>query len=124
MSPVIAFVTGLFLTMGLVFVALLYLRNPLQAILTDLCGTVERARFWKAFSNITLFFVPMALALDSRPMSGDVEPPVFAIGDQLEHAVIGLVAAVIIVGMVLSRYIPKHSVARDAHHIDQQQSDS
>jgi len=76
MSPVTAFVTGLLLTMGLVFVALLYLRNPLQAILTDLCGTVERARFWTAFSNITLFFVPLALALNRRPLPGGGEPQV------------------------------------------------
>ena len=124
MSPVTAFVTGLLLTMGLVFVALLYLRNPLLAILTDLCGTVERARFWTAFSNITLFFVPMALALDRRPMSGEAEPPVFAIGDQLEYAVIGLVVAVMVVGIVLSRYIPKGAVAHDVDHIDQQQSSS
>jgi len=124
MSPVIAFVTGLLLTMGLVFVALLYLRNPLQAILTDLCGTIERARFWTAFSNITLFFIPMALALDRRPTPGDAEPSVFAIGDQLESAVIGLVVAVMIVGMILSRYIPKRAAIQAASHVDQQQSSS
>jgi len=44
---------------GVVFLALLYLRSPLQLILTDLCGTVERRRFWTAFSNITLFLVPL-----------------------------------------------------------------
>jgi hypothetical protein len=124
MSPVIAFVTGLLLTMGLVFVALLYLRNPLQDILTDLCGTVERARFWTAFSNITLFFVPMALALDRRPMPGEAEPLVFAIGDQLEYTVIGLVVAVMIVGIVLSRYIPKRAVVQASDRVDQQQNNS
>jgi hypothetical protein len=124
MSPVIAFVTGLFLTMGLVFVAMLYLRNPLQAILTDLCGTVERARFWTAFSNITLFFVPMALALDRRLIPRDAEPPVFAIGDQIESAVIGLVVAVMIVGAILSRYIPRRAVIQAATQTGTQKSSS
>lgn len=122
MTPVLAFVAGLLLTMGLVFVALLYLRNPLQAILTDLCGTVERARFWTAFSNITLFFVPMALALDRRFIPRAAEPPVFAIGDQLESAVIGLIVAVMIVGLILSRYIPRRALVPAASQTDSQQS--
>jgi hypothetical protein len=124
MSPVVAFVTGLLLTIGFVFVALLYFRKPLQVILTDLCGTVERARFWTAFSNITLFFVPLALALDRRPMPGGDEPPVFAIGDQLEAAVIGLVVSVMIVGVILSRYIPRRAAVQVASQTNPQQSNS
>jgi hypothetical protein len=124
MSPVIAFVTGLLLTMGFVFVALLYFRDPLQAVLTDLCGTIERARFWTAFSNITLFFVPLALALDHRPMSVGNEPLVFAIGDQLESAVIGLVVSVMILGAILSRYIPRRAAIQSANQTDSQQSSS
>jgi hypothetical protein len=124
MSPVIAFIVGLLLTMGLVFLALLYLRNPLQAILTDLCGTVERARFWTAFSNITLFFVPMALALDRRLIPRDVQQPVFAIGDQIESAVVGLVVAVMIVGMILSRYIPRRAAVQAASQTETRESGS
>ncbi len=55
MNPVIGFVLGLVVTMGVVFLVLLYLRNPLQVILNDLCGTNERARFWTAFSNTVVF---------------------------------------------------------------------
>ena len=62
MSAALAFLAGLTATMGVVFVALLYLRNPLQDVLTDLCGTADRARSWTAFSNVTLFLVPFVLA--------------------------------------------------------------
>jgi hypothetical protein len=53
MNMVIVFLVGLAVTMGVVLVALLYLRNPLQTILADLCGSTDRARFWTAFSNVT-----------------------------------------------------------------------
>ena len=66
MNPGLVFSIGIVGTMGVVFLALVYLRNPLQVVLTDLCGTVERARFWTAFSNITLFLVPLVLALNTK----------------------------------------------------------
>jgi hypothetical protein len=105
MNPVTAFLVGIALTSGTVILALLYLRGPLQLILTDLCGTVERARFWAAFSNITLFFVPFALALDHQPAVDSARPAAFVIGDQVEAAVIGLVASVVFLGLVLSWFI-------------------
>jgi hypothetical protein len=107
MSPVIAFVTGLAVTMGIVLLALVYLRGPLQAILTDLCGTVERARFWTAFSNVTLFLVPFALALGHQHAAEGSQSPVFAISDQVESAIIGLIISVVILGIVLSWHISR-----------------
>src|SRR5712691_10475000 len=44
-----------------------YLRRPLKAILADLCGTAERARFWSAFSNVTLVLVPLIFVMQYRP---------------------------------------------------------
>jgi hypothetical protein len=124
MSPVTAFCTGLVATMGVVFLALLYLRSPLQAILTDLCGTVERARFWTTFSNITLFLVPFALALNQQPAAEATKSLVFEISDQIESAVIGLVISVMILGMVLSRYILRSRFVPSSNDIDTNASGS
>ena len=107
MTPVFVFLTGLGLTMGVVFFALLYLRNPLQVVLTDLCGTVERARFWTAFANITLFLTPLAVALDRKPAIDGTQSAVFAISDQIEFALIGLIASVVVLGMILSWHISR-----------------
>jgi hypothetical protein len=122
MSPVIAFGTGLTVTMGVVFLALLYLRSPLQVILTDLCGTVERARFWTAFSNITLFLVPFALALNHQPTAGGTKSLVFEISDQIESAVIGLIISVMVLGMVLSRFILRSSFVQAPNDVGTSQS--
>lgn len=105
MNSVSIFLVGLTLTMGVVFLSLLYLRKPLQVILTDLCGTTDRARFWTAFSNVTLFLVPFVLALDHRAGGNEGQSTIFAISGQMEYAIIGFVASVIVLGFILSRYI-------------------
>ena len=110
MTPVIVFLAGLVLTMGIVFLALLYLRHPLFVVLSDLCGTVERAQFWTAFSNITLFLIPFALALDHKPAAGGNQFTVFAISDQIESAIVGLIISVVILGMILSWHISRSRV--------------
>ena len=107
MNPVWTFLVGLFSTMGAVLVALLYLRNPLQIILTDLCGTEGRARFWTTFSNITLFFVPLALALDHQPDVYLKRAAIFEISGQIESATIGFVVSVVVMGVILSTYISR-----------------
>ena len=107
MSEVLAFLAGLIATMGVVFVALLYLKNPLQVMLTDLCGTADRARFWTAFSNVTLFLVPFVLALNGRPDPGAGESTAFVISTQIEYAIAGFVLSVVALGFILSRYISR-----------------
>ena len=124
MTPVIIFLTGLVLTTGIVFLALLYLRSPLQVIVTDLCGASERARFWAAASNIVLFLVPFALALNHQPTAGGADSFGFAISNQIKSAVIGCIISVVILGVVLSRYISQSQFVQASKSIDAQQSNS
>ncbi len=124
MTPVVIFLAGLTMTMGVVFVVLLYLRSSLQAILTDLCGTAERARFWTAFSNITLFLVPFVLALDHRPTPNEIQSSVFAISDQIELAIEGLIVSTVILGIVLSWHISRSQLPKTSKGTDARQSGS
>jgi hypothetical protein len=124
MTPAIVFLCGLTVTMGVVFLVLLYLRSPLQVILTDLCGTAERAHFWTAFSNITLFLIPFVLALDQRPTPGGIQASVFAISDQIKSAVNGLIVSTVILGMVLSWHISRSQAPETPKKIDTRESGS
>ena len=124
MNPVTAFVAGLAVTVLIVFLVLLYLRNPLQVILTDLCGTVERARFWTAFSNITLFLVPFVLALDHQPAPNAIQSSVFAICGQIESAIDGLIVSTVIMGTLLSWHISRSQSSKTWKGTDEQRSDT
>lgn len=114
MTVEMVFLAGLAATMGVVLVALLYLRSPLQVLLTDLCGTPDRARFWTAFSNLTLFLVPLALALDHQPDPNAKQAAIFIVSGQLESATIGLVVSVVVMGFILSTYISRVNSTRVA----------
>ena len=112
MNAVMVFLVGLAMTMGVVLVALLYLRNPLQILLTELCGTPDRARFWTAFSNVTLFLVPLVLALDHQPDSNAKQAAIFTISGQMESATIGFVVSVVVMGFILSTFISRANLNR------------
>jgi hypothetical protein len=108
MNPSIVFGIGLAITLTSAFLVVLYLRSRLDPILVDICGTSDRARFWTSFSNVTLILVPMIRALGYRPGECLLPASVMQLADQLEQALIGLVATVLALGFVLTLFIPRN----------------
>lgn len=114
MNSIVAFIIGLALTMVVALMAIGYLRRHLKAILTDLCGTEERAAFWAAFSNVTLFLTPMIFALHFRPESGSTIALVYGLSDQIAAALLGFVAAIVMLGFVVGRFIARERMSPHA----------
>ena len=117
MSPVAVYVSAISLTLLASIAVVLLLRRPLLNLLIDLCGTATRAAFWAAFSNVALVLAPLLGAMHRRPGAGE---PVFELAAQLEWALGGLLASVLLVGVVLARTIAaferqQRSAARIAH---------
>ncbi len=107
MSSVSVFLVGIALTIVFALIAIRYLQSHLKGILVDLCGTSERAAFWTAFSNLTLLCAPLLFALHFRPDNGPPSVLIFGLGDQIERSVLGFLIAVVILGFVLGRFIPR-----------------
>ena len=101
------FLTSAGTTTVVAFLAVAYLRPHLKRILIDLCGTEERASFWTAFSNVALVLMPLIFAMQYRPQAGPETSPVLEMGTQLKWALIGLVASVLVLGLVVSMFIPR-----------------
>ena len=110
-EEVLTFLLGLALTIVACLAVVLYLKRHLQRILLDLCGTQDRAAFWTAFSNVTLFLVPVIFAMHLRPQPGKELSSFFQLSQQLKFALIGLVSAVIVLGWVISRFLPSRGWA-------------
>jgi hypothetical protein len=106
MSPIASFVTGVAITFIGALTAVVYLRRHLQEILTDLCGTAERAGFWTAFSSICLVTVPLIFSLYPRPEGGSWSVSIFDIGTQLRWSLIGLVLTLLVLGRTISKSVP------------------
>ena len=107
MNSISSFLIGLGIVLIGAFAVVLYLRSHLRKILLDLCRTQERADFWAAFSNIVLILVPIIFALFPRPEGGSSTAVFFDISSQLKWGLIGLVGAVVVLGVVLSQFIPR-----------------
>ena len=105
MSAPSLFLVGIGITLLMSLTTVIYLMNPLCKILTELCGTRERADFWLAFSNVTLMLSPLIFAASCTPdPSGHL---VIEIATQLKWSFIGLLTALMITGWVVSRFIPR-----------------
>jgi hypothetical protein len=112
MSSVAIYVATLVVTMICSLAVVLLLRPALHRLLVDLCGTENRAAFWTAFSTVALLLAPLLGAMHRRPEAGG--DPAFALAAQLEWALGGLLAAVLLVGAVLARSIVAFEHQRDA----------
>jgi hypothetical protein len=105
------FFIGTAISQTIASLVVVYLRQPLESVLSDLCGTAERARFWTSFSSVSLLLLPLIFALDSHPKSGSAGAAVFEISGQVKSALIGQGIALMALGIVLGRFISRRQTA-------------
>jgi hypothetical protein len=110
MNPTSIFVAGIAGTALACLGVIFYFASHLRKLLIELCGTPERADFWRAFSNVVLFFVPAIFALQAAPDASQQAPATLLVANQLKWALIGLVTSVMTMGIVLTVYIPRRPV--------------
>jgi hypothetical protein len=106
---------GAAIAMGIVLSVICYLRNSLLAILTELCGRTERARFWSSFSHVTLFLIALIALLNRGPELPYKQSGIFAIYNQIQAGMTGLVGSVLTLGVVLSVYMARYFIPEPAH---------
>lgn len=104
MSETKVFLTGVGITLASCVLVLWYLRPHLFKILEDLCQTRDRATFCTAFSIVTVGLVPVICALCYRPGRA---PWVMELAWQIAWALVGLCVAVVLLGIVISRFISR-----------------
>lgn len=107
MNHVIVFLIGVGSPALASLAAVVYLTPALRQILIDLCGTAERANFWTVFTNLAFILTPLIFALHQIPQDGSNVPLMLQLSSQLKWALIGLVLTLLIVGLVISRFIPR-----------------
>ncbi|HXX23540.1 MAG TPA: hypothetical protein VEO19_10345 [Terriglobia bacterium] len=105
MTPSILFLIGLAVSLVTFLAVVVYLKPALHRILVELCGTSERATFWAAFTNISVVLVPLIFALQYTPELKEGQSAVLEIAAQLKWALAGLLATVVMVGWILSRFM-------------------
>lgn len=105
MDRSLLFASGLTITLLAALAVVRYLSRPLHTQLQELCGNAERADFWTVFSNVALILIPAIFAMLVAPDSSI--PPLLAVTDQVKWGLIGLVGSVLVLGWILSRFIPR-----------------
>ena len=111
MTASIIFAVGLIITLLAALSVVYYLTDPLRTQLNELCGNANRAEFWTAFSNIALVLTSSIFAMMVEPSTEPNVPVVLAVSNQLKWGLVGLVSTVLILGWILSRFIPRAPVS-------------
>jgi len=102
MNSIITFLIEIVATVVATLLITGYLRPHLKRMLVTLCGTEEGAQFWTIFSNIVLIGLPVILSLTYRPNATGAEKIFFEIIGRLSGNLGGYLAALIVVGTVIS----------------------
>jgi hypothetical protein len=102
MNTILSFGIQVLLTLVISVLLVRYLRPFLRSVLTDLCGTEDRAQFWTAFSNLLLIGTPAIFALNYRPEAATTEELFFEVAGKLSGNLGGLLSALIGIGLMVS----------------------
>ena len=102
MNTILLYLVEIAVTAGICLAVIAYLRPSLRHILTDLCGTEERAHFWLVFSGILLVGLPLVFGMGYTPQSGTAESVFFDIANQVKLNLFGFLLALFGTGCVIS----------------------
>ena len=86
-------------TLALGVLAIAYLREPLRRVLFDICRKRDHARFWAASADVLLLAVPLAFELLLIDLGSAADSQLMWTLQQLKWALLGLVAAVVVVSV-------------------------
>jgi hypothetical protein len=87
------------ITLSLGVLAIAYLRESLRRVLFDVCRSRDHARFWSGCAEVLLLAVPLAFELLLIDLGPLCDSGLFWILHQCKWALLGLVAAVIVVAV-------------------------
>ena len=102
MNAIAAFAVEVSLTFVISILVFYYLRPRLTRILTDLCGTEDRAAFWTVFSGILLVGFPLLVSLMYRPQASALEDIFFEITHKTSGNLISLLLSLMTIGFMVS----------------------
>lgn len=59
MNVIYLFITEILIGLGISTFVIFALKQPLKDVLTDICGTKVRAKFWVMYTNLMLMITPL-----------------------------------------------------------------
>jgi len=99
------YLTGVTISMVICILVVAYLRRPLYHILTDLCGTDERARFWAQITHLSFFLISMLMALTYSGYPGQTDYNY--LGSHVGRTLLGLVIVTGFLSLTISLFAAK-----------------
>ena len=119
MNSITAFLIGTGLTAVTSIGVIIYIGPHLKSILSELCGTRERAGFWAALCNMSIIIIPVLISMVHYPDASpnNVTALFFEITSQYWWGLVGLIFTVLVIGAYVMGYIPKEKKAPEPKQV-------
>lgn len=111
MNVAYLFLIEVFITLLPSLLIISFWSKPLRQILLDLCGTEARAEFWLVYSNLMLLITPLLFVFMFGLSSKTEELDFLFLKYALGCAVFGDFFSMLVIGLQISKFIPKAALA-------------
>jgi hypothetical protein len=101
---ILTFFIEIFIALLLSVSAVVSLKRPLSHLLSELCGTTQRAEFWARYTNIMLFITPLLGVITFGRTMPSPDINFIFLKESFRSALFGLFIALVIIGFQLVRF--------------------
>ena len=117
----IAFAVSVVVCLALSGIIILLLHVPLRKLLTDICGTEDRAKFWTMYVDILLFFTPLLTVIFGRSTGPFTSSIIFQIVEQIKWALLGLVGVLFLIALGVACFMGSNDKLASRDEVDELQ---
>lgn len=109
MTEIYLFVIEILIGVGISTSVILALKQPLKDVLTDICGTEVRAKFWVMYTNLMLMITPLLSSIIFGKSHRVAEATFSFYKTAFGSVLFGMFLSLVIIGWQITKTLPKSS---------------
>ena len=107
MSEIYLFVIEILIGLGISAFVIIALTQPLKDVLTDICGTEVRAKFWVMYTNLMLVITPLLSSIIFGKSHRVAEATFLFYKTAFGSALFGIFLSLVIIGLQITKTLPE-----------------
>ncbi len=109
MTEIYLFVIEMFIGLGISAIVIFALKQPLKDVLTDICGTEVRAKFWVMYTNLMLVITPLLSSIVFGKSHRVAEATFSFYKTAFGSVLFGVFLSLVIIGLQITKTLPQKS---------------
>ena len=112
MNEIHLFLIEMLIGLGVSALVIFSLRQPLKDVLTDICGTEVRAKFWVMYTNLMLMITPLLSSIIFGKSHRIAEATFSFYKTAVGSVLFGVFLSLVIIGWQITKTLPQKKMIR------------